>query len=47
MQKNYIAPQTEVILLSSEEIMDSISVIRHSGGSGGGSNGFDDENAIA
>ena len=34
MNKNYIVPQTEVMLLSSEVIMDSINVIAHSGGGG-------------
>lgn len=42
MQKNYIAPQTEVMQLSSEVIMDTIGVVHHSGGGGG----FTDEQTI-
>ncbi len=42
MQKMYIAPQTEVMQLNSETIMDSISIVRHSGGGGG----FKDESEI-
>jgi len=45
MQKNYIKPQTEVMQLSSQVIMDSINVVHHSGGGNGGS-GFDEGNII-
>ena len=40
MNKNYIVPQTEVMLLSSEVIMDSINVINQSAG------GFNNESEI-
>ena len=39
MNKNYIVPQIEVMKLSSEDIMDSISIVHHSGG-GSGKSGF-------
>ena len=42
MQKKYIAPQMEVMQLSSEVIMDSIGIVHHSGGGGG----FNDESEI-
>lgn len=42
MSKKYIVPQTEVTLISSQVIMDSISIVRHSGGGGG----FNDESEI-
>ena len=41
MNKNYMTPQTEVMQLNSEVIMDSISIVHHSGG-GSGSSGFDE-----
>ena len=42
MNKNYIAPQTEVMQVSSQVIMDSINLVHHSGGGGG----FNDESQI-
>jgi len=42
MNKNYIAPQTEVMQVSSQVIMDSINLVHHSGGGGG----FTDEEQI-
>ena len=45
MQKNYIAPQIEVMQLSSEVIMDTIGIVHHSGGGAGGS-GFDESTII-
>ena len=45
MKKNYIAPQVEAMQLSSQVIMDSINIVRHSGG-GNGSSGFDEDNII-
>lgn len=35
MRKNYMVPQSEVMQLSSEVIMDIINVVHHSGGDGG------------
>ena len=46
MQKNYIAPQIEVIQLSSTTIMDSIAIVHHSGGNDNGQSGFTEENQI-
>ena len=47
MRKNYIVPQVEAIQLSCEEIMDTIGIIRHSGGTNSGQQGgFTDENQI-
>ena len=47
MQKNYMIPQTEVMQLSSEVIMDGINVVHHSGGSnGGGPGSFPEEQII-
>ncbi len=44
MRKNYIVPQSEVMLFSSEMIMDSIGIVHHSGGSNsGGSGGFPED----
>ena len=34
MRKNYIVPQSEVMQLSSEVIMDVIGIVHHSGGGG-------------
>ena len=45
MNKNYMTPQTEVMQLSSQVIMDSINVIHHSGGGNGGS-GFPEGDII-
>ena len=45
MNKNYMTPQTEVMLLSSQVIMDSINVVHHSGGGNGGS-GFPEGDII-
>ena len=45
MNKNYMAPQTEVMQLSSQVIMDSINIVHHSGGGNGGS-GFNEDNII-
>ena len=45
MNKNYIVPQIEVMKLSSEDIMDSISIDHHSGG-GSGKSGFDEGEII-
>jgi len=45
MNKNYMTPQTEVMQLSSQVIMDSISIVHHSGG-GAGSSGFGEDNII-
>jgi hypothetical protein len=45
MNKNYIVPQIEVMKLSSEDIMDSISIVHHSGG-GSGKSGFDEGEII-
>lgn len=45
MNKNYMTPQTEVMQLSSQVIMDSISIVHHSGG-GSGSSGFGEDNII-
>ena len=42
MQKNYIAPHTEVMQLSSELMQATIGVVHHSGGGGG----FTDETEI-
>ena len=42
MSKKYIVPQTEVTQISSQVIMDSISIVRHSGGGGG----FNDESEV-
>lgn len=36
MKKNYNRPQTEIFAISSEEIMQSITVSTNSGGGGGG-----------
>ncbi len=44
MRKNYIAPQTEVMQYGSE-LMQSIGIIRHSGGSTD-TGGFDDPSEI-
>ncbi len=43
MRKVYITPQVEVMQLTSEELMDSIGIVHHSGG---GPGGFDDEHII-
>ena len=44
MRKNYIVPQSEVMQLSSEMIMDTIGIVHHSGGSNsGGSGGFSED----
>ena len=32
MNKNYITPQTEVMQLHSQVVMDSINLVHHSGG---------------
>jgi len=45
MNKNYMTPQTEVMQLSSQVIMDSINVVHHSGGGNGGS-GFPEGDII-
>lgn len=45
MNKNYMTPQTEVMQLSSQVIMDSINIVHHSGG-GSGSSGFGEDNII-
>ena len=42
MQKNYIAPQIEVMQLNAQLMQDSMNVINHSGGGGG----FTEENQI-
>ena len=46
MQKNYIAPQTEVMQLSSDAVMQGIGIVRHSGGKSGGGGGFDESEII-
>lgn len=45
MNKNYMTPQTEVMQLSSQVIMDSIGIVHHSGG-GAGDSGFDEGDVI-
>lgn len=45
MNKNYMTPQTEVMQLSSQVIMDSINVVHHSGGGNAGS-GFPEGDII-
>ncbi len=45
MNKNYMTPQTEVMQLSSQVIMDSITIVHHSGGGNGGS-GFGEGDII-
>lgn len=45
MNKNYMTPQTEVMQLSSQVIMDSINIVHHSGGGNGGS-GFPEGDII-
>ena len=45
MNKSYMTPQTEVMQLSSQVIMDSINVVHHSGGGNGGS-GFPEGDII-
>ena len=43
MQKTYTVPQTEVMQLNGNSIMDSIGIVRHSGGTNtGGKSGFDE-----
>ena len=47
MNKIYSTPQTEVMQLSSQVIMDAIIVVHHSGGSnGGGGGGFNEDEII-
>ena len=46
MNKNYIAPQTEVMQISSQVIMDSIGIVHHSGGGGNNPSGFSEDQII-
>ena len=47
MQKNYIAPQTEVMQFGSELMQDTIGIIHHSGGTNTGNQGSFLEEEIA
>ena len=46
MRKVYIVPQSEAMQFSSEVIMDSISIVHHSGGGSTGGSGFNEDNII-
>lgn len=46
MNKNYIAPQTEVMQLGTTLMQDTISLMHHSGGSNSGTNGFTEDQII-
>ena len=43
MRNDYIKPQTEILNVTSEVIMDSIAIVHHSGGRNSGTSGFTED----